>query len=438
MKHMALLTLSVCLLGLVFAGCLDRIETPTEAPGAQTGPTASSLPGTEMLGDIGIALQLGTGIVASGVGLRGDPADQPKDININVPGTVVHAFLYWEGQNATDGGDADITVNGSPVTGALIGGPTLFFSGAWSSSYRADITGMVSSGNNTLSIGDMDFTRCSGSDCRNNGAGVVVIYNDGSSPTADIGIADGNDLAFFDFDAPLDTTEPVTFGFPSSSSSRTATLVLMAGSVAANRPNIVEVTMNATTTQIVDPFQNTNGPDWDAVTFPVTVPSGVTSMDVQCLSEKAGSSQLTGQPASLAWVVAALSVPGERGEGCTPGYWKNHLFAWDDTPYSTGDDFDTVFGTDLFDPDLTLGQAIKHGGGGEFRLGRHGTAALLSAAHPHVNYGLTVGEVIQAVQDGDADLLEFHNEQDCPLGNEKHNDALGGDNSAERKGSVRN
>ena len=48
----------------------------------------------------------------------------------------------------------------------------------------------------------------------------------------------------------------------------------------------------------------------------------------------------------------------EGGEGCTPGYWKTKLWRWDETPYSPDMDFDTVFGVDVMDPDLTLWEAI--------------------------------------------------------------------------------
>jgi len=109
---------------------------------------------------------------------------------------------------------------------------------------------------------------------------------------------------------------------------------------------------------------------------------------------------------------------GGEAEGCTPGYWKNHLDAWEATRYSPGDDFDTTFEVDLFDPDITLDGAVRARGGGVNRLARHGTAALLSAAHPGVPYPLSVGQVIalvQAGQDSDVDMLEANNELGCPL-----------------------
>ena len=103
------------------------------------------------------------------------------------------------------------------------------------------------------------------------------------------------------------------------------------------------------------------------------------------------------------------------GEGCTPGYWRNHYSQWPATGYQLGDDFDATFSVDLFDPNITLEQAIWMGGGHENRLARHGTAALLNAASPGVYYPMTVAQVIAAVQAGDADTLAANNELGCPL-----------------------
>lgn len=103
------------------------------------------------------------------------------------------------------------------------------------------------------------------------------------------------------------------------------------------------------------------------------------------------------------------------GEGCTPGYWKNHLDAWPATGYSVADDFDSIFGANLFNPDITLLEAVNANGGGANALARHGAAALLSATHPDVDYPLTVAQVIALVQAGDKDTLEAANELGCPL-----------------------
>lgn len=155
---------------------------------------------------------------------------------------------------------------------------------------------------------------------------------------------------------------------------------------------------------------NSSG-DFDVTVPWVTNPDGKLNRTALSVSTDGGST----------WSVLVVNEdfldcpPPPSGEGCTPGYWKNHLEDWPATGYSPADDFDTTFGVDLFDPDITLEQAVNAKGGKVNRLARHGTAALLSAAHPSVIYPLTVAEVIAAVQAGDADTLEEFNELGCPL-----------------------
>ena len=117
--------------------------------------------------------------------------------------------------------------------------------------------------------------------------------------------------------------------------------------------------------------------------------------------------------------IVEMRIPGEPGgDACTPGYWKTHFDRWPEG-YDPFDDFDTVFGTDYFDSGLNLGDATWSGGGGLDKLARHGTSALLNAAHGDVEYPYTTAEVIDMVRAGDADTLADTNdadELDCPLG----------------------
>lgn len=144
------------------------------------------------------------------------------------------------------------------------------------------------------------------------------------------------------------------------------------------------------------------------------VPAGYTPDPSRCQVEQVFAGDTNPSGVSSPGFVSVKNVP-TGGEGCTPGYWKNHLDEWAPTGYSPSDDFDTTFGVDLFNPDITLGQAINANGGGVNKLARHGTAALLSAAHPSVNYPFTVAEVIALVQAGDADALAAANQLGCPL-----------------------
>lgn len=129
---------------------------------------------------------------------------------------------------------------------------------------------------------------------------------------------------------------------------------------------------------------------------------------------------------------------GNSDEGCTPGYWKNHVERWDgldndDFTQTVRYDqsFNVVFGVDesrsgLDDTD-TLHDAARAGGGGLRALNRHAAAGLASA--DSVNYPLSVGQVLDLYRDavgaisGPATvasahaLLECYNEFGCPLSN---------------------
>ncbi|HEU4364500.1 MAG TPA: SdrD B-like domain-containing protein, partial [Candidatus Krumholzibacteria bacterium] len=112
----------------------------------------------------------------------------------------------------------------------------------------------------------------------------------------------------------------------------------------------------------------------------------------------------------------------EGGEGCTPGFWKNHLGHWAATGYSPNDVFDDVFGCELFGDDTTLGWAVNNSGVLK-NLAFHAVAALLNAASPDVDYAYSVGEVIDTVCDavasgdleGGKNILAAANESLCPL-----------------------
>ena len=330
MSKLTNLLVVLVVLALFAVGCQNSqnelIPVGSQSQIAERGirPSAAAI-GTEELTPIDIALAPGTGMVASGVGLRGDPVvAQPGTFTITVPGGAVvnQVILYWEGQNATDGGDTDVEVNGNPVTGALIGGTTLFFGGAWSSSYRADITGLglVSAGVNTLSVGAMDFTRGASGDSRNNGAGVLVIYDEGTDPVH-MDVRDGNDLAYHAYAPTLNTTVAQDYVFAAEGSARTGELIIFAGSVYAGRPNAISAAIDdGVPVMHYDLLGNTMGSDWDVIMIPVNVPAGATKVTVQALSEAAPGD--TGDPASLAWVVSAFSiaaVPPEPGCRVTGG-----------------------------------------------------------------------------------------------------------------------
>jgi hypothetical protein len=120
-------------------------------------------------------------------------------------------------------------------------------------------------------------------------------------------------------------------------------------------------------------------------------------------------------------------------EGCTPGYWKNHLSSWGATGFSPGQTVETVFDVpNAFGLDnVTLLQALSLSGGpgvlgGARLLLHHAVAALLNASHPGVEYPRRPADIIADVNSALAsgsrstmlalkDALDADNNRGCPL-----------------------
>ncbi len=92
-------------------------------------------------------------------------------------------------------------------------------------------------------------------------------------------------------------------------------------------------------------------------------------------------------------------------EGCTPGYWKNHLFAWDMTAYTPGTLVGSVFNLPASFASLgsaTLEDAL-HWSNGRWPINnarnliKHATAALLNATHPDIYYEWNMAYIINQV-----------------------------------------
>jgi hypothetical protein len=291
------------------------------------GAPAAFADGTEQLGPpLGVSIASGSGIVAAGVGLSHAGSGQPGTISIDVPGTVKQALLYWEGANQSAADYAatmDITVDpGSgavAVTGDAIGGNTQYSTSFVTVSYRADITPLVVPGSNVLVIDGLDFNTV------NDGAGILVIYDDGSRSA--IEIRDGSDYAFRSDlgGTPLRVTEPQEFLFAASAQNRMASLSLFFGAVAGSvsggtvRPNTIEITVAGATTELINVLNSVDGEEWDTVyqdaSIDVPIPAGATSLTVQAFSDdRLGTGLL---PASMVWVTAGLSVEVKiPPEGC--------------------------------------------------------------------------------------------------------------------------
>lgn len=267
--------------------------------------------GTETLGPPGITLAPGTRIVGGGTGLF----VQPGSISVDVPAgaTVRQVLLYWNGFDPAMVGTPgnSLLVNGSTtVVGSLIGGPTLFFSGAHSYSYRADITalGLIAAGSNSVTVAGASFATA------NNGASVVVVIDEGGTASS-IEVRDGQDLAFETFAPPLDTTVPQNLKLLPVASARSGELTILAGSVdpaGVHRPSIIRVISGGITTDFNDLLTSFDGRQWDHLTIPVTIPAGADQLSVQILS--ADCCATGNPPASLVWVGAGLVVFPATGD----------------------------------------------------------------------------------------------------------------------------
>jgi len=387
--------------------------------------------GTETLGPPTATIDSGSGIATGGVGLADG---QPGTISVDVPvgATVEQVLLYWEGAN-TDSADAtptqSIEVNGSVVSGDLIGGDTEYAEGYRTASYRAEITTLdaIAPGSNTLSVDGLDFTMV------NDGAAVVVIYDDGTP--AEVEIRDGNDYAHIRRGGALMVTVPQTFTFAPASVARTARIDLLVGSVADDkgflgfRPNSIEVQVGTVVTTFSDLLSSQSGRYMDVLHLEVEVPALETSLTVQLFSRdddgEWSCEETDNCPASMVWVAAGLAIQEGGGEGCGLRFWRKrrNLGYWPDG-LSPDAPFSSVF-DDAFYP-LTLHDVLSQRGGGLNALGRAAVAALLNASSPDVDYDLIPSEVVDLFDDvyplnkAAYENLELmfkgFNDQICPLG----------------------
>ncbi len=135
------------------------------------------------------------GIVAQGVGMDG--VSTGDIFGLNVPGTVVAAYLYWEGHdhryNAPVGdNNVDLRVDGGPVvtlTADGIHGPLEWYGSFDRIAYWEDVTSLVLSGSHNYEVSDLSMDE-------HDGAGLIVVYENAALPVAYVEIQDGLDRAF--------------------------------------------------------------------------------------------------------------------------------------------------------------------------------------------------------------------------------------------------
>jgi hypothetical protein len=117
------------------------------------------------------------------------------------------------------------------------------------------------------------------------------------------------------------------------------------------------------------------------------------------------------------------------GDGCTPGYWKNHTEDW--VGYDPDDLVSSVFANAGSLGSMTLLEALQNGGGDTLEdakrlLIHHAVAALLNSTHPDVDYAFTTAQVIAWTSDmltstdrdeilGLKDLFDTENNRGCTV-----------------------
>lgn len=274
--------------------------------------------GSETLGPPSIPIQNGTQILAAGTGM----VSQPGGINIAVPAgaSIKQVLLYWAGRDNVipPVGDNEVVVNGNSVTGATIGSVNRTIA------FRADITslGLINNGNNALTVENMAFGLV------NDGAGVMVIVDDGSGGT--IQLRDGVDQAYALNPPPGNTTAPQTFTFAPATINRVANLSMFFGSVAGTassggtgvfRPSAIEVTVGGQPPVVFNNLLDSlDGEEWDTLNLPINIPAGASQLTVQALSTD--NVPIYPDPAddwkvaSFNWITAGLSVPPGKCAPC--------------------------------------------------------------------------------------------------------------------------
>ena len=110
--------------------------------------------------------------------------------------------------------------------------------------------------------------------------------------------------------------------------------------------------------------------------------------------------------------------PSAEYGGCDPNFWvyTNDPAPWLDTGLDAGDDFDTTFGVNRFESDLTLFEVLFPSGEFVDTLAREATAALLNASNPNVHYPFSPDAVKALLKQGDPESrLSAANDLSCPL-----------------------
>lgn len=249
-------------------------------------------------------MQVRGNYVAAGVGLRGVGNGDIVIAGIPAGATVEYAFLYW-GTIGTLGTYTTPTLNGSPVSGALIGtdGPTDWY--LWCESdeeanfvYRADVTALVS-GNGTYTVAGLPNTLPCPPDDDSQGAALVVIYADGSESARLFMIHDGA-VTLTELESYTDTFSGFTTDSPLTQAS--ITYLFGDGQMRENSDGtlLYNGSVLAENTEFI---LGMDGDYWDTMTYDVTAHGAPDPVSTQLTLPAAN-----GQTDPVVWCATLLAV----------------------------------------------------------------------------------------------------------------------------------
>jgi Dockerin type I domain len=254
--------------------------------------------------------------VATGVGLRGATSGTIKLSGIPAGATVLRAFLYWGMlDNGLDSTLSQLAVNGTPISGSLIGsGPDTCWGDSNSFTFRAEVTPLVS-GNGTYQLTGV----ASGGSILADGASLVVIYQLAGAPVKTVILDDGN------LSMPYGTTSGAAAftGFTATAPvSATTTFMVGDGQAPSFGPTPTSFTGSAGTLNFPNLFASLEGNYWDSATFNVSsaVAAGSSPDTAQinisgdCLLWSAQAFSVSSAPATAPLIgTAAFVEAGQTG-----------------------------------------------------------------------------------------------------------------------------
>ena len=356
----------------------------------------------------------GLTVAAAGAGLRGSRSVQ---LTVDVRGPVSLALLVWSGRGpcrvdpvtsecglgAAPFADQALTLDGAVIAGQVLGVelvPEAGSSQTLNVGYVADVTEAVAArGSGRLAFAIADGDR------RNNlreldGAGLLIAYSDPAA-TASHRLMIGRGLDFAHGESPQrgdnQATAALSFVHGAAKAARDAQLLLFVGGAEAHRPDRIDVTNRPS---VSDRLNGSEGAHFDVERVPVRVAGGAGTTTVQLFSEPVGEN-----PDSVTWSLAALDLPLPAPAGCPAPFWNGDTAAWRGVRPSQK--LGNVFPTNpryssLSEATLLLALRFKDGPGllgAAKALLREGSAALLNAAHPEIEFPLTRTQVLHRVGD---------------------------------------